>query len=215
MIYLFYGDDVKNKYFSYEKFIKSIPAGTETFFVGKNDFDITQTENFYSGSGLFFTKCVIVFINIFEKEETLDFILSKLNFISESKNSFVFLEGKLNKPVLDAFKKSRAEINVFELPKERKEKFNSFLLANAFGERNRFNLWIYFRQAINNGVVMEELVGVLFWKIKDMLLKKNFSKFSESELKNFAGKLSYLLPETRKNGLDTEAMLERFLLDVF
>ena len=57
--------------------------------------------------------------------------------MGESGNDFVFLEGKLNKPVLDAFKKARAEINVFELPKEKIEKFNNFLLANAFGDKDK------------------------------------------------------------------------------
>mgnify|MGYP001613069357 FL=1 len=215
MIYLFCGDDVKNKHFSYEKFMKSIPTGTETFFVGKNDFDPTQTENFYSGSGLFFRKCMVIFTNIFEKQETLDFILDKLDLISKSDNTFVFLEGKLNKPILDTFKKSKAQVNIFELPKEKKEKFNNFLLANAFGERNKLNLWIYFRRAIDNGAAMEELAGILFWKVKDMLLKNNFSKFSESELKNFASKLSYFLPEARKEGKDVESVFEQFLLDAF
>ena len=215
MIYLFCGDDSKNKYENYEKFIKTLPVGIESFFIGKNDFDPVQTESFYSGSGLFFTKCAVVFTNIFEKEETLNFILNKLTLLGESPNTFVFLEGKLNKPVLDAFKKARAEINVFELSKERKEKFNSFLLANALGDRDKLHLWIYFRQALENDVSMEELIGVLFWKAKDMLLKKNFGKFSETELKNFAGKLSYLLPEARKEGLDAEAVFEQFLLEAF
>ncbi len=215
MIYLFCGDDAKNKYSSYERFIKSIPASTETFFVGKNDFNPMEVESFYSGSGLFFTKCAVIFTNVFEKEETLDFILNKLNLISESGNDFIFLEGKLNKSIIDAFKKARAEINIFELLKEKIEKFNNFLLANAFGDRDKLNLWIYFRQAIDNGAGMEELIGVLFWKVKDMLLKKNFGKFSESELKNFTGKLSYLLPEARKNGLDAESVFEQFLLDAF
>ncbi|MEK7089038.1 MAG: hypothetical protein AAB913_02825 [Patescibacteria group bacterium] len=215
MIYLFCGDDVKNKHSSYEKFMKSVPFGMETFFVSKNDFDPMEIESFYSGEGLFFTKCVVVFTNIFEKEETLDFVLEKLNLIGESGNSFVFLEGKLNKSVLDAFKKARAELNVFELSKEKKEKYNNFLLADAFGQRNKLYLWIYFRQAMNVGVGMEELVGILFWKAKDMLLKKNFSKFSELELKNFAGKLSYLLPEARKEGEDAESVFEQFLLDAF
>ena len=62
---------------------------------------------------------------------------------------------------------------------------------------------------------MEELVGVLFWKIKDMILKKNFSKFSEAKLKSFAMKLSYLLPEARKKGVDAESAFEKFLLEVF
>ncbi|MEK7104979.1 MAG: hypothetical protein AAB868_02980 [Patescibacteria group bacterium] len=222
MIYLFCGDDSKNKHASYENFLKSppngragIPSDIEVFYIGKNDFDPVQTESFYSGSGLFFTKCVVVFTNIFEKEETLDFVLEKLDLMSRSDNYFVFLEGKLNKPILDAFKKARAEINVFEAPKEKTEKFNNFLLTNALGDRDKLNLWIYFRQAIENGVEMEPLVGVLFWKAKDMLLKKDFRKFSETELKNFAAKLSYLLPEARKDGLDAESVFEQFLLDAF
>ncbi len=215
MIYLFCGDDVKNKYSSYEKFIKSISVDTNIFFIGKNDFNPTQTESFYSGAGLFFTKCVVVFTNIFEKEENLDFVLEKLDLMGESNNDFIFLEGKLNKPILDAFKKARAELNVFESTKEKTEKFNNFLLANALEDRDKLNLWIYFRQAIENGVEMEALVGVLFWKTKDMLLKKNFRKFSEPELQNFAAKLSYLLPEARKEGKDAESVFEQFLLDAF
>ncbi len=215
MIYLFCGEDAKNKYSSYEKFIKSAPQSTETFFIGKNDFNPAQTESFYSGSGLFFEKCTVVFTNIFEKEETLDFVLEKLNLMGESGNTFIFLEGKLNKPVLDAFKKARAEINIFELTKEKTNKFNSFLLADTFEQKDRLHLWVYFRQALEKGAAMEELVGILFWKVKDMILKKNFGKFSESELKNFAGKLSYLLPKARKEGKDAEPVLERFLLEAF
>jgi DNA polymerase III delta subunit len=215
MIYLFCGDDTKTKHEVYEKFIKSLPTNTKTFFIGKNDFNQMETESFYSGAGLFFTKCTVIFSNIFEKEENLDFILDKLELISESQNDFVFLEGKLNKPVLDDFKKARAEINAFEVPKEKKEKFNNFLLANAFGDRDKLQLWIYFRQAVDVGVGMEELIGVLSWKVKDMMIKKDFRKFSEDELKNFVSKLSYLLPEARKNSLDAESIFEKFLLDAF
>ncbi len=215
MIYLFCGDDTKNKHRVYEKFIKSIPLGTETFFIGKNDFNPMEVESFYSGAGLFFTKCVVVFTNIFEKEETLSFVLEKLSLMGDSENDFVFIEGRLNKPILDAFKKARAELNVFELSKEKKEKYDNFLLAYDFEKKDKLNLWIHYRQAIDVGVGMEELVGVLFWKAKDMMLKKNFSKFKEEELRNFTAKLSYLLPEARKEGKDAEAVFEQFLLEIF
>ena len=99
--------------------------------------------------------------------------------------------------------------------KEKKEKFDNFLIASAFANRDKLNTWLYFRQAIDKGVAMEELTGILFWKIKDMILKKNFSKFKEGELKNFAAKISYLLPEARKEGRDAESALERFLLEAF
>lgn len=214
MIYLFCGDDTKNKHKGYREFIKTMPSGIETFFIGKNDFNSVQAESFYSGSGLFFTKCLVVFTNIFEKEETLNFVLENLDSFAKSANTFIFLEGKLNKTMLDFFKKARADVRLFELPKEKKEKFNNFLLANALGDRDKLYLWTSFKQAVGRGVGMEELIGVLFWKAKDMMLKKDFRKFSETELKNFAGKISYLLPEARKDGLDAEAIFEKFLLDL-
>ncbi len=222
MIYLFSGDDVKNKLRDYEKFIKSIPTGVEVFSVSRNDFDPIRIESFYSGASLFFVLSAVIFQNIFEFEETRDFILEKLKSMGESANLFIFLEGKLNKSILDAFKKALSAdqqtapfINIFELSKERKEKFDNFLVANAFERKDKLNMWIYFRQAIDKGVGMEELIGVLFWKIKDMLLRKNFSKFSESELKDSASCLSFLLPEARKKGQDAESVFEQFLLKVF
>ncbi len=215
MIYLFSGDDAKNKIVSYEKFIKSIPKSTETFFVSRNSFDPVQIESFYSGSSLFSSLSAVIFQNIFDYEETRDFVLEKLKQMGESSNSFIFLESKLNKPILDAFKKARAELDIFELPKEKKEKYDNFLVANAFANKDKLNTWICFRQAMDVGVGMEEIIGVLFWKIKDMILKKNFNKFKEEQLKDFASRLSYLLPEARKEGRDAESAFEQFLLEAF
>ncbi|MBI3888319.1 hypothetical protein HY311_00825 [Candidatus Nomurabacteria bacterium] len=218
MLYLFFGNDSDNKLKAYEKFYKSTAKDAEVFNFSRNNLDKMQIESLYSSSSLFSSKSVVLFSNIFANEvseETRDFILEKLELMGRSENSFIFLDGKLNKPILDAFKKSRAEINVFELPKEKTEKFDNFLLANAFSQKDKLNLWIYFRQAMDLGVGMEELTGVLFWKIKDMILKKNFGKFSEPELKNLAAKLSYLLPEARKSGIDAESAFEQFLLEVF
>lgn len=215
MIYLFTGDDTKNKLKSYEEFLSSLSKDMEVFYISKNDFHPAQIESFYSGSGLFFNKCTVVFSNIFDLESAEEFLLEKLPLLGESRNNFIFLESKLNKPTLDAFKKARAELNVFELPKEKKEKFNNFLLAEAFADRDKLNLWIYFRQAVDLGVSLEELIGVLIWKVKDMIIKKNFRKFREDELKDFATKLTYLLPKARKEGKDDEAIFEQFLLEAF
>jgi len=215
MIYLFSGDDTKKKRSAYEKFALSFPKDVEKFFIIKNDFDPMQLENFYSSQGLFFTKCVVFLENTFEREEMREFVLSKLSFMAESGNDFVFLEGKLNKPIIDDFKKARAEINIYELPKEAKEKYNNFILANDFGAKDKLGLWLHYRQAVDLGVGLEELIGVLFWKAKDMLVKKNFGKFKEEELKNFVSKISYLLPKARGEGIDDEIAFEQFLLEVF
>jgi len=85
----------------------------------------------------------------------------------------------------------------------------------SFANKNKFQLWLHFREAMDVGVRMEELVGILFWKVKDMLLKKNFQKFSEIELKKIAEKIPCLLPEARKTGMDDESVFEQFLLEIF
>ena len=213
MLYLFSGEDAERKRLAHEKFMKTIPKVAEIFSIGKNDFNPLQIESFYSGPGLFFKTCAVVFSGILENAEAREFILSKLDRMGESENYFIFLEGQLPKTILDDFKKARAELNVFEKEGKREERFNSFLLANALAQKDKLGLWIYFRQAITAGVSLEELIGVLFWKAKDMLLKKNFGKFSEAELQNFAGKLSYLLPEARKDGRDAEAAFEEYLVE--
>jgi isopropylmalate/homocitrate/citramalate synthase len=215
MIYLFYGDDTEKKISVYEKFIKALPQDTETFFISRNNFNPMQIESLYSGSSLFSNKSSVIFSGVLENEETRNFLLDKLQLIGDSSNSFIFLECKLNKPIVDAFKKVRAELNYFELPKEKKEKFDNFLIANAFANKDKLNTWVYFRQAMDLGASLEEINGIIFWKIKDMLLKKNFSKFKEEQLKTFVSKLSYLLPEARSAGIDAEAAFERFLLEAF
>ncbi len=215
MIYLFSGDDTKTKRTNYERFLKVISKDTETLFINRNNFNKTQIESLYSGASLFSSKSIVVFEGILEYEDNRDFILEKLNLMAGSTSDFIYLEGKLLKPILDAFKKARAELNVFELPKEKKEKFDNFLVANAFGAKDKLNMWVYFRQAMDRGVGMEEIIGVLFWKIKDMILKGDFRKFSEAELKDSASRLSFLLPKARKEGSDAEASFEQFLLEVF
>ncbi len=215
MIYFFGGDDSNKKLESYEKFMASVPGGNEIFFVTRNNFDRMQIESLYSGTGLFFKKATVVLSSVLEHEETRDFILKNIELIGSSGNDFLFLEGKPNKPILDLLKKFGAKINIFDLPKAKKEKFDNFLVANAFERKDKLSAWIYFREAIDKGVVMEEIIGVLFWKIKDMILKKNFHKFSEAELKNSASRLSCLLPLARKEGRDSESAFEQFLLEAF
>ncbi len=215
MLYLFAGDDTKNKRLNFERFLKSLPKNTEVLSINRNNFNKIQIESLYSGAGLFFSKATVAFEGILEYEDQRDFVLEKLDLMGNSESSFVFIESKLTKPILDAFKKAKAEQNIFELPKEKKEKFDNFLIANAFGNKDKLNMWIYFRQAINLGVGMEEIVGVLFWKMKDMILKRDFRKFKEEDLKKLASRLSYLLPEARTKGLDAETAFEQFVLEVF
>lgn len=213
MIYLFAGDDATNKIKAYESFLKG-RANLPLISISKNNFNKMEIESLYSGSSLFDSQSVVVFSNILDNQDISLFLLDKLDLLQESNNIFIFSESKLLKPILNAFEKMKATVNIFELRKEQKEKFNNFLLADAFATKDKIKLWLYYRQAVDLGVGLEELTGVLFWKVKDMILKKNFSKYTEEELKNIVNKVAYLLPEARKKGRDAEIIFEKFLLEV-
>jgi len=213
MIYLFTGDDATNKIKACESFLKSHIA-LPLISISKNNFNEMEIESLYSGSSLFDSKSVVVFSNILETKDISDFILGRLDLFQESNNIFIFNEGRLLKPILNEFEKVKAKLNIFLLNKDQKEKFNNFLLADAFAAKDKIKLWLYYRQAVDLGVGLEELTGVLFWKVKDMILKKNFNKYKEEELKDIANKIAYLLPEARKKGRDAEIIFEKFLLEV-
>lgn len=214
MIYLFTGEDSQKKIASYENLLSTL-KGEEVFHITRKEWDPMQIESFYSGAGLFYGRSAIVLSGILEKEDARSFVLERLSLLAKSNNLFIFLEGKLGKPIIDEFKKARAQIEVFERPKEYKEKFNSFALADALGSQSKFQLWLLFREAMKNGVALEELSGILFWKVKTMLTKRSYGKFKEKDLKNLAGKIATLLPEIRRRGQEPEMAFERFLLESF
>ena len=156
-----------------------------------------------------------MFSNILEREEERSFVYSKMSELSASLNSFVFVESKLLKSELDEFKKVKAQINYFELPKEKHEKYNNFILANDLGAKDKKSLWLHYREAVDLGVGFEELVGVMFWKVKDMLVKRFYGKWKREELQNVGARLAYLLPEARREGKDAEIAFEQFILEIF
>ncbi|HWA32157.1 MAG TPA: hypothetical protein VG694_01770 [Candidatus Paceibacterota bacterium] len=215
MIHFLYGEDRGARNSALEKILDSLPEGTEIFRLDKETFDPDSFENFFSSSGLFFKKCTVVLSEVLASERNESFVSGKLDLIKDSANVFVFLEDAPAKATLAAFEESGAKIAEFAKVKEKKERFNSFVLANALGSRDRLGLWLGFRQAMMHGAALDELAGVLFWKAKDMILRGNFRLFSKDELVNISGRMASLLPEARRRGEDDEASFERFILEAF
>lgn len=214
MIYLFFGNDTKLKRKTYLDFIKNIPEGVNIFDINKNNFDPTQFESLYSSNSLFFAKSIVVLNNLFENEEIKEIVFANLINLEKSVNDFIFLEGDLKKAELDAFKKVRAEINFFEKKEIKKQSFNTFLLANNLGDRDKLNIWINLQRAYREDIFVDAIVGILFWKVKDMILKKNFQNFSLEELQKIARELPFILSTSRLSSKDDQVSLEQFLIKI-
>lgn len=95
---------------------------------------------------------------------------SLLSGYAESDNIIVFSEATVTKKITEAFAKVSATVQDFGKEIEKKdEKMNIFSLADAFGKRDKKNLWLLFRQALDQATP-EEIHGILFWQIKNMML---------------------------------------------
>jgi hypothetical protein len=63
----------------------------------------------------------------------------------------VFLEDALKADLLKVFEKHAEKVQEFKKV-EKKERFNSFLLADALGQRNKEKLWVLYHQALGEGI---------------------------------------------------------------
>lgn len=121
------------------------------------------------------------------------------NIFEEYKDSphiIVFSEDSILKKITTEAEKK--DIQVIEFEKEKKQEktsFNIFSLADALGNRDKKQLWLLFREAIQNASP-EEIHGILFWQLKNMTLVKTsnsnpgLNNFVYSKNKKFVGNFS-------------------------
>ncbi|MFQ5662138.1 MAG: hypothetical protein ACE5F2_02705 [Candidatus Paceibacteria bacterium] len=245
MIYLLYGTDtIKTR--------KKLHTLLDSMFTKKPDasyvrvdeenFNEDRIEEFIGSQGLFENKYIIVFDNLFADKEVKEKILKKIKEISQSQNIFIFLEEKLNKTELNRFEKYAEKIQKIDVETKPaqgwsgsgRKKFDIFSLTDAFGKRDKRELWVLYQKAKLNNVSDEEVHGILFWQVKSMILSLNardaksselnpfvfrkslgfLKNYSESELKKFSQLLVSLYHDTRKGIHEMDTALERFILQI-
>ena len=105
-----------------------------------------------------------------------------------------------------------AKIEKFEEPVVKQTpKINIFNLADAFSNKDKMGAWVIYRQAISLGVSPEEICGVLFWKVKNMMMN-NAKNFSKIELQNLSSKLTDIYHNSHSGNIDFTIALEEFIL---
>ena len=91
-------------------------------------------------------------------------------------------------------------------------KINVFGIADAFSNRNKIEAWILYREAVSQGIPPEEISGIIFWKIKTMILSGS-KFFSLDELKNNSSELVSLYHNAHRGESDFVIGLEQFILN--
>ena len=151
----------------------------------------------------------LVFVGALSGERSEEFLALAPGLVA-SPHTFIFEEEKLLKRPLELLAKAKAEVVVYA-SLEKKESFDVFSLANAFGARDRKKMWLLLTQGLVSGMVPEAALGMLHWKVRDLLGKKSPS-YTPGELRNISRELVTLYHEAHRGGGDLELLLERFLL---
>jgi len=89
---------------------------------------------------------------------------------------------------------------------------NIFRITDAFAEQNKIKTWILYSQAIEAGIPPESISGMLFWKIKTMILNGN-KIFPLDILKKQSSRIVSLHHRAHRGETDFIIGLEQFILN--
>lgn len=205
MIYILLGNDNKKKNIYLKKlYISGLPFLLEKGFKKEELFD-------KAGSVSLFGDVPIVVIEGMIKDGDIVLSSEEISLLKDSKTTFVFLEEKLLAQDIKKYKKY-ATIEDFGIVVTKQiPKMNVFSIADSFSRKDKIGTWILYREAILQGVSPEEISGIIFWKIKTMILSGT-KFFSPDELKMMSSNLLSLYHRAHKGELDFVIGLEQFIL---
>jgi DNA polymerase III delta subunit len=224
MLYVYHGQDVPKSLEKARALINSLRAKRPDASYIEADADAWSNsviEENVGGQGLFSNKYIIFLNRVTENADAKEVLPDFIQIMNESSNIFILLEGKLNADLKRAVEK-HAE-RVVETGEEagskkqeagKKEEFNIFALADAVGSRNALKSWGMYRQAIDNGQETEPIVGMIFWKIKSMIVAKNTRSYSEKELAALLKDLITVYHDGHRGIVDMELGIEKRLLNL-
>lgn len=235
MIYVFYGTDsilARQKMRSLvDSLLKKKPDAAYTRITEELWHDSILLENIGS-QGLFSDKTIVLLDTLLDTDAHEE-IMKSLEEIASSDNIFILLERALDQKVLTKLEKHAEKIQEYSLAEKPKEETTLFGLADAFGRRDKKNLWLEFQKADKKGAQNEEIHGIIFWQLRCIMLAsktdattsglkpfvfnkaKQFSKnFDQTELASVSGRLVSMYHDAHRGLVDFNNALEQFVLEI-
>lgn len=232
MLYFFYGArEARHKKIGEwkEKLLKK-DADASLRPLGEEEWNGPALEELASGRGLFGGTYVFFIKEFIVTKEDKEFFMDMAKTLARSHNSFVVSEPAATKELLAAVEKAGGEATALGKEAAAARDTTGFALADATAQRDRKRSWALFQESLSKGASAEELHGILFWQMKNLLLAKKggtakFSfplmkakasapKWEEEELESALSRLVAVYHEAHRGRYELPVALELFLLDV-
>lgn len=240
MLYIYYGTDKEKSTTKARTLVDSLrQKKPDAAFVKINsdDWNAEVLRGHLGGQGLFSNKYIIFIDNPSEKSEVIEELLGFLPAMNESDNIFIISDGKIKADCKKAYEKNAEKVVVTDLPSASgkstaQKEFNIFALADALASRKSGEAWSIYRQAIDNEVEPESILGTLFWQVKCLIVanktksvsesglspfvytksKRGAANYSEQELADLSRKLVEIYHDAHRGLVNAELATERLLL---
>lgn len=218
MLYLIYGTDThksREKLHELLGLAKRKRPNAELYRLTSENWAENIFEELLVSQGLFEQKYTVVLDHVFEVKEAKEFVVSKLEEIKNSDQIFLCLEGSIDSASLKKIEKYAEKSQ--EFAKKEVEKISSqiFSVVDGIRERDRKKLWVSYLTKLEEGYASEEIHGIFFWQVKNMILASRAKDSIETGLSPFvyktalSGSRKYTLEELQKMSNDLVLMTHK------
>jgi len=234
MLYLFYGKDrqkIAEKGLALVKGLLLKKPDASYFKIDAENWSIERLEELSASQGLFENKYVVLVDNIWSDDLGTKEDIKRLK---DSENIFILIESDISSENLKLLKKGAEKATEVADSRLTKKVFNVFALSDALGEKNAKKLWLLYEEALFSNIDAEEIHGILFWQIKNLILAKQNKlngalkispfvaskakgyavKWKEEELEDLAENLVRIYHKARLGQGEMETSLERVILGI-
>lgn len=235
MLYFIYGTDshkARAKLHELLNLAKKKRPEAELFKITTENWSEGQLDELLVSRGLFEQKYTVVLDNLFEKKDIKAYVLEKLKEMKESEQIFLMLEAGVDSASLKKIEKHAEKVQEFVKSEGKKSDFNIFGITDGLLQRDKKKLWVSYLDSIKKGSAPEEIHGIFFWQIKNMILSAKAKSQAETglapfpytnalrgsrnykteELVEMSGELVEMTHRVRTGKGDMDVMLEKWVL---
>ncbi|TSD07877.1 MAG: hypothetical protein Greene07144_645 [Parcubacteria group bacterium Greene0714_4] len=240
MLYLLYGADEKKAREKLSALISHLrikKPDAEYVRITEEEYALPMVLECVLRQGLFEKKSIILLDRILQKRESREEIIEHLQEVADSDNVVIFFESVLDKKIVERMKQHGGKVQEFEdtsTSPRAKIPFNIFSIADAFGTKDTKRTWSLYVEALHKRVTSDEILAILNWQVKSMLIasmasnveksglspfvykksKAYAQKYGEEALKSMSRELLVMYHDMRRGTIDLETVLELRLLNL-
>lgn len=237
MIYFLHGTDTHSSRKKMHSILGQLSAkrpNSEIFKITSENWTPEHFDELISSQGLFEQKYIVVLDFLFSQKEVKEHVVDQLEKMQTAEHWFLILDGKVDVATTRSIEKVAFKTQVFEKAEKKKDSPIIFSITDKLLARDKKRLWITYVDLVSQKIPEEEIHGVIFWAVKNMIIASRVDSQKESgltpysyksaltgtrnykteELQKMSSDLVEMVYKVRSGKGDMEVMLEKWVLRV-